>query len=160
MYKTNIMKKWIDFVNENLTIQEPIVIKSKKNDLFFIKIHFDDKGRVDKIENKWNVKIPDWYGLNVNEIEIKNWIDKKEPDFYIQKELNESQTHLAFNDEIKTKLSELLQKTVWKKVDKIEDRVDELMYIHRNYIKLAKDKLSADEIAKSLFEYEKNNLKI
>jgi hypothetical protein len=73
------VKKFKDFT------KEPITIKSNKNDLFFIKIYFDDKGRVDKIENKWDVKLPEWYGYVINEIEINNWIRRKEPDLYIDK---------------------------------------------------------------------------
>ncbi|MFA5586369.1 MAG: hypothetical protein WDA02_07490 [Saccharofermentanales bacterium] len=85
-----MIKKWDQFVNENKSTLEPIVIKSKKNDLFYIKIHFDKEGRVDKVENKWDVKIPEWYGFNVNEIEINNWIRRKEPELYIEKSVNES----------------------------------------------------------------------
>lgn len=85
-----MIKKWNQFINENKSSLKPIVIKSKKNDLFYIKIYFDDDGRVDKIENKWDVKIPDWRGLNVNEIEVNNWITRKEPELYIEKSVNES----------------------------------------------------------------------
>ena len=45
-----------EFLNEEVEIKQPIVIKSKKNELMYIKIYFDEKGRVDKIENKWDVK--------------------------------------------------------------------------------------------------------
>lgn len=91
-----MIKKWDQFVNENKSTLEPIVIKSKKNDLFYIKIHFDKEGRVDKIENKWDVKIPDWYGFNINEIEVNNWLSRKEPYLYIEKSVNESKREKIF----------------------------------------------------------------
>jgi len=62
-----------------------ILIKSKTNDIFYLKITFDNKGRVDKIDNKWDVNFPDWYGHTPNESEIQNWINKKEPKLYIVK---------------------------------------------------------------------------
>lgn len=66
-------------------MKQPITIKSNKNELMYIKIYFDEKGRVDKIENKWDVKVPEWYGFSINEIEINNWICRKEPNLYIEK---------------------------------------------------------------------------
>ena len=81
----NKVKNWEQFLNEEVVVKQPITIKSKKNDLFFIRIHFDNKGRVDKIENKWDVKLPEWYGYDINEIDINNWISRKEPDLYIEK---------------------------------------------------------------------------
>ncbi|MCK9319393.1 hypothetical protein [Methanoculleus sp.] len=79
------VKNFKQFVNEQVEIKQPITIKSTKNDLFYIKIHFDKSGRVDKIENKWDVKVPEWYGFPINDIEINNWIRRKEPDLYIEK---------------------------------------------------------------------------
>jgi len=147
-----------EFLNEQVEVKQPIRIKSKKNDLFFIKIHFDNKGRVDKIENKWDVKLPEWYGYDINEIEINNWIKRKEPDLYIEKSVNENTGKIAFDDEIKYELKRYLQNTIWSKVGGIEDRVDKLMELHSKFINNVRDKMSADEIAKRLFEYEKNIL--
>jgi len=77
------VKNFKQFVNENVNGFEPIIIKSKKNELFFINIYFDDKGRVDKIENKWDVKLPEWYGFNINKGTVNDWIRRKEPDLYV-----------------------------------------------------------------------------
>jgi hypothetical protein len=152
------VKNWKQFLNEEVVVKQPITIKSKKNDLFFIKIYFDNKGRVDKIENKWDVKLPEWYGYDINEIEINNWIRKKEPDLYIEKSVNENIGKIAFDDEIKYELKRYLQNTIWSKVGGIEDRIDKLMELHSKFINNVRDKMSADEIAKRLFEYEKNIL--
>ena len=124
--KTNIK----DFLNEQVVMKKPIIIKSKKNDLMYIKISFDEKGRVDKIENKWDVKIPEYYGFDINEIEINNWIRRKEPDLYIEKEINENTYKIAFDDEIKYELKRYLQNTIWNKVGGIDERADKLMELH------------------------------
>jgi hypothetical protein len=154
----NKIKNFEEILNEQVEVKQPITIKSKKNDLFFIKIHFDNKGRVDKIENKWDVKLPEWYGYDINEIEINNWINKKGPEFYIEKDINENTSKIAFDDEIKYELKRYLQNTVWNKVGGIDDRVGELMGLHNKFINNVRDKMSANEIAKRLFEYEKNIL--
>lgn len=65
--KNTHIKTFEQLLNEGIAIKPPITIKSKKNNLFFIKINFDDKGRVDKIENKWDVKLPGWYGFDIYE---------------------------------------------------------------------------------------------
>ncbi|MFW6242979.1 MAG: hypothetical protein ACOC2W_02375 [bacterium] len=153
-----MIKRFEDFLNENKDNNPPITIRQKDNEPFFIRIHFDDKGKVDKIENKWDIKIPDWRGLVVNEIEIKNWISKR-PDFYIEEDVNEALNQkIAFYGEIKFELKRYLEKTVWGKVGGVDKRADQLMDIHKKFIEIAMDKLSADEIAKKLFEYEKNIL--
>lgn len=74
----------IHFLNENTNMKNPIIIKSKSNTLFFIKIYFDNDGRVNKIENKWDINLPAWDGLKLNMIEINNWINKVNRDFYIE----------------------------------------------------------------------------
>lgn len=48
---------------------------------------------------------------------------------------------------------------MYAKVGKTEERAKELMDIHKKFIDNVRDKMSADEIAKRLFDYEKNNLK-
>jgi hypothetical protein len=65
----------------------------------------------------------------------------------------------AFDDAIKYELKRYLQGTVYAKVDKTDERAIELMNIHKKFIDNVKNKMSADEIAKRLFEYEKNNLR-
>jgi hypothetical protein len=156
----NFIKTTIrEFLNEQVEIKQPITIKSRKNELLYIKIYFDEKGRVDKIENKWDIKLPEWYGYDINEIEINNWIRRKEPDLYIEKSLNENTTKIAFDDEIKYELKRYLEGTIYGKVSKTDERATELMDIHRKFIDNVRDKMSADEISKRLFDYEKNNLK-
>jgi hypothetical protein len=159
MKEIDRIKKWKQFLTEEVVIKQSITIRSKKNDLFFIRIHFDDKGRVDNIENKWDVKLPEWYGYVINEIEINNWINRKEPDFYIEKDVNENTSKIAFDEEIKYELKRYLEETIYGKVSKTDERSNELIDIHRKFIDNVKDKMSAKEIAKRLFDYEKNNLK-
>jgi hypothetical protein len=147
-----------EFLNEEVEIKQPIVIKSKKNELMYIKIYFDEKGRVDKIENKWDVKLPEWYGFPINDIEVNNWIRRKETDLYIEKNVNENTGKFAFDDEIKFELKRYLQNTIWSKVGGVDERVDKLLELHSKFINNVRNKMSAEEIAKSLFEYEKNIL--
>lgn len=157
------MRKHIDtfkerMLNETVEMKQPITIKSKKNELMYIKIYFDEKGRVDKIENRWDVKLPEWYGFIINEITVNDWIRRKEPDLYIEKGVNQNTIKLAFDDEIKFELKRYLQNTIWNKVGGIDERVDKLVELHSKFINNVRDKMGADEIAKRLFEYEKNIL--
>jgi hypothetical protein len=76
----------------------------------------------------------------------------------IKKEYGEKNTvKIAFDDEIKYKLQRYLQNTIWSNGG-MEDRIDKLMELHSKFINNVRDKMSADEIAKRLFEYEKNIL--
>lgn len=59
-------------------------------------------------------------------------------------------------EEIKSKLSNHLYNTTWTPPQYVEGRVINLMKIHNTYIQLAIDKLTTDEIALNLFQYEKN----
>lgn len=81
----NKIRKLGNLLNEQVEVKQPILVKSRKNDLAYIKITFDNNGKVDYIENKWDIKIPEWYGFDINEIEVNNWIRRKEPDLYIEK---------------------------------------------------------------------------
>lgn len=71
--------------------------------------------------------------------------------------INEN-TKIAFDDEIKFELKKYLQNTVWDKVGGIDERVDKLIELHSKFINNVKNNMSADEIAKRLFEYEKSSL--
>lgn len=150
------MKNYTQFLKENVNKKNPIVIKSKKNDLFYINIFFDNNGKVDKIENKWDVKLPEWYGFGINEIEINNWIRKVEPDLYIENSITESTSKIAFDDEIKFELKRYLEGTIFGKMGQTEERASQLIDLHKNFIEKARNKMSADEIAKKLYEYQKN----
>jgi len=69
--------------------------------------------------------------------------------------LNENST-IAFDDEIKIELSKLLSNTKWIKTNSVEYRTNQLIDLHKKWIEIVKDKLSAEEIAKSLYKYDKN----
>ena len=72
---------------------------------------------------------------------------------------NENTSKIAFDDEIKYELKRYLERTIYGKVSKTDERATQLMSIHRKFIENIRNKMSADEIAKRLFDYEKNNLK-
>lgn len=46
---------------------------------WYIDFYFDDQDRLDYVDNKWNIRIPDWYGLKVDIITIRLWADKYNP---------------------------------------------------------------------------------
>lgn len=71
----------------------------------------------------------------------------------------ETSTSFAFDDEIKIELKRYLKDTIWNKVDQIEQRAEKLIDLHMKFIDNVRNKMSANEIAEKLFEYEKNNLK-
>jgi hypothetical protein len=73
--------------------------------------------------------------------------------------INENEQKFAFDDDIKYELKRYLEGTVYAKVGKTDERATELMDIYKKFIDNVRNKMSADEIAKRLFEYEKNNLK-
>lgn len=75
------IKSFENFLNENY-IFPPVMIKSKTNPEFYIKITFDDKGKVSYVDNKWHVNTPNWYGLEVNNKEIAAFV-AKDSDLYI-----------------------------------------------------------------------------
>lgn len=46
---------------------------------WYIDFYFDDQDRLDYVDNKWDIRIPEWYGLKVNLIAIRQWADKYNP---------------------------------------------------------------------------------
>jgi len=68
------------------------------------------------------------------------------------KEMNEFNNDNLI-DEVKSKLRNLLKNT--KHISDIDSRVEQLIEIQHPYIDNVRGKLSSDEIAKSLFRYEK-----
>lgn len=52
-------------------------------------------------------------GYDINEIEINNWISRKEPDLYIEKNVNENTSKIAFDDKIKYELKRYLEGTIY-----------------------------------------------
>lgn len=73
--------------------------------------------------------------------------------------LNESDQKFAFDEDIKSELKRYLEETIYGKVGETDERASKLIDIHKKFIDNVRNKMSADEIAKRLFEYEKNNLK-
>lgn len=72
--------------------------------------------------------------------------------------ISEGANKFAFDEEIRHELRRYLQDTVWNKVGGVNERADELLKLHSKFIDNVRDKMSAGEIAKRLFEYEKNIL--
>lgn len=70
------------------------------------------------------------------------------------KEINESK--LAFDDEIKDELRKLYKNTMFDKSNTINDRIEDLIQLHSKWLGMARDKYSAEEIAKKLFKYDKD----
>ena len=71
----------------------------------------------------------------------------------IVKRVVEQHEKLEFNNQLKYDLIRYLNRLDIKDV---QSRADQLMDIQKHFIHLAKDKLSPNEIAKILYEYEKN----
>jgi hypothetical protein len=44
----------------------------------YIELHFDELGKVSKIDNQWDVKLPHWYGMKVCKQEIKKLLSHSE----------------------------------------------------------------------------------
>jgi hypothetical protein len=57
---------------------------------------------------------------------------------------------------IKNILIDKMSNSIHAKVNKLNDRIDMLLNIHRSWIAFAQYKLSNDEIADTLFQYDKN----
>ena len=91
--------------------------------------------------------------------DIRKMIDKvKNFKQFVNEDLNDNTDKLAFDDEIKFELKRYLQNTIWNKVGGIDERIDKLVELHSKFINNVRNKMSANEIAKRLFEYEKNIL--
>lgn len=66
------------------------------------------------------------------------------------------QTSIAFTEEIKIELKQLLSNSVYAKTNTLEQRIEQLFLIHQNWLEAAKKTYNSIEIAKRLSEYEKN----
>jgi hypothetical protein len=58
--------------------------------------------------------------------------------------------------EIKNILIDKMSNSIHAKVNKLNDRIDMLLNIHRSWIAFAKYKLTDEEIADTLYKYDKN----
>lgn len=63
---------------------------------------------------------------------------------------------LAFYNEIKQTLNKLLYNTDYWRIPTSEYRANQLMDIHKVFLQNTMNKLSAEEIALSLFKYDEN----
>jgi hypothetical protein len=70
--------------------------------------------------------------------------------------IKENQLTIATDEEIISELRNLLKGSKYDKGGIIEQRADQLVKIQAPWIKLVRDKLSAEEIASKLITYEKN----
>ena len=78
----NNIKRFDNFAIDHFDIKkpimikykQPIIIKSRYNKFITIKIFFDENGKVNLIENDWNINIPNWIGLDISKIDILQWI--------------------------------------------------------------------------------------
>jgi hypothetical protein len=156
-----MIKKFDEFVNEEIILKEPLTFKSRKNDLFYITFKFDDKGRLDKVDNKWDVSFPDWWGLDVSYKDIINYFKDKYPEYYIEK-LNEEflgsneQFTLPTDEEIANELRKLYKGSLTERTGLVEQRIKQLMSIHSKWGEMAKQHYNAGEIARKLFQYDIN----
>jgi|694.fasta_scaffold31353_11 hypothetical protein len=69
---------------------------------------------------------------------------------------NNLTTKLPFDEEIKRELRKLYSGSIYDKIGKIDDRIDQLFNIHNKWLDMAKKRYSANEIADKLFKYEKS----
>ncbi len=68
--------------------------------------------------------------------------------------INESA--LPFNDDIHKELTLLFRGSVYDKTNGIDDRIRQLIRLHSNWLETAKKYYTAEEIAKKLYQYDKN----
>jgi hypothetical protein len=73
----------MELQKESNTYKEPLTFKSHNNDLFYITFKFDEKNRLDKVENKWDVYFPDWFGLDVDYNTIIRYFKLHYPEYYV-----------------------------------------------------------------------------
>ena len=110
--------------------------------------------KIRKYIKKFEDKISEFNTFDVNNIYSLE-LEKLEKQF---KNFIKTTNKIAFDDEIKYELQRYLQNTIWSKVGSIEERINKLMELHSKFINNVRNRMSADEIAKKLFEYEKNTL--
>jgi hypothetical protein len=68
--------------------------------------------------------------------------------------MNEST--LPFNDYIHKELSLLFRGSIYDKTNSIDNRIEQLISMHSKWLEIAKKHYSAEEIAKKLYQYDKN----
>jgi hypothetical protein len=71
-------------------------------------------------------------------------------------EYNETEQLLAFDDQIKDELRNLLKNTNYQKGGIVDQRIEQLFNIHKKWLDMAKRTYSADVIAKKFYDMDKN----
>ena len=46
---------------------------------WYIDFYYDDKNRLCYIDNKWDIKIPDWFGFELSILQIASWAKRYDP---------------------------------------------------------------------------------
>lgn len=64
--------KHFEYSNKPEIDEKTIRVENKDRE-WYIDFYFDEKGKLDYIDNKWHVSVPDWYGFPITLIEIKQW---------------------------------------------------------------------------------------
>jgi hypothetical protein len=62
--------------------EKTIRVENKERECY-IDFYFDEKGRLDKIDDKWHIGVPDWYGYEISIGTIKTWAKKIDPRFEV-----------------------------------------------------------------------------
>ena len=143
-----------EYVNEKIGQRKPLTFKSRNNELFNMTFKFDDKGRLDKVSNKWDVGYPDWWGLNISDQEIIEYFKKKHPEYYVVESINEST--IPFDDDISNELRKLYKNTITEKTGAVEERIKSLLNLHSKWLETARKHYSAEDIANKLFKYDRD----
>lgn len=60
-------------------IDEKTIRVENKEREWYIDFYFDEEGRLDYVDNKWDVRVPNWYGFSPNLFIIRTWAKKYDP---------------------------------------------------------------------------------
>ena len=72
---------------EKLEIDEKTIRVDGGERGWYIDFYFDDDGRLIGVDNKWDIKIPDWWGLKPSIIEIAVWVKKYDRNIEVGKQV-------------------------------------------------------------------------
>ena len=61
---------------EKLEIDEKTIRVENPEREWYIDFYFDEKDRLIWVDNKWHIKVPDWYGFVINKDTIRFWADR------------------------------------------------------------------------------------
>ena len=57
-------------------IDEKTIRIENKDRGWYIDLYFDDKDRLDYVDNKWDIRMPNWYGFSMPLVAIRIWAKK------------------------------------------------------------------------------------